>query len=249
MKSNAFRLALAAAALAFAGWATVGAGQEGFTLQREGRGPDIRPGANPGEIVAVELAFARLAKEKGQWTAFAENAAPEAMMFVPEPVRAQQWLKGRANPAKSVEWEPYAVWSSCDGSLAVTKGPWTGANGSVGYFTTIWQRQEKGGFKWVLDQGDGLDKALEEPDLLPADIADCPQRGTVPRPVGKDGKPLKRGRYAVAPVASDGLSGTSYDGSLSWQMTVGPDKSRELRVLLRKGGAMKEVLTSKVAAP
>ena len=250
MNSTAFRLALGAAALAAAACAGVAFAQGDFTLEREARGLNIRPLANPGEVVATELAFARLAKDKGQWTAFAQYAARDAVMFAPGPVRAQQWLKGRANPAQAVAWEPYQVWSSCDGSIAVTKGPWTQPDGSVGYFTTVWQRQEKGEYRWVLDQGDSLAKALEEPELVQADIADCPARGRGgPPPVGKDGKPLKRGKLPVAPVAADGLSGTSVDGSLSWRAAVAADRSRELHVLLRKGEDMKEVLTSLVAAP
>lgn len=246
MTSTALRLALGAAALAVAG---VAYAQGDFDLQREGRNLNLRPTANPGEVVATELAFARMAKDKGQWTAFAEYAAKDAVMFVPDTVRAQQWLKGRANPAQAVAWEPYQVWSSCDGSIAVTKGPWTQPNGSVGYFTTVWQRQEKGEYRWVLDQGDSLAKALDEPELVQADIADCPPRKLGgPPPVGKDGKPVKRGKFPVAPVAADGLSGSSVDGSLSWRAAVAADKSREFHVLIRKGEDMKEVLTSLVAA-
>ena len=242
MSKAGWVLAFGTAALAVG--ATVAYGQEG------GRDFDMRPNAEPGEVIAAELAFARMAKDKGQWTAFAKYAAKDAVMFVPEPVRAQQWLKGRANPAKSVAWEPYQVWSSCDGSVAVTKGPWTGADGLVGYFTTIWQRQEDAGYKWVLDQGDTLAQALGEPDLVKADIADCPKRSAFgPRPLGKDGKPLKRGKLPVAPVAADGLSGTSRDGSLSWRAVVGSDRARELHVSLKRGDAMEEVLTSTVAAP
>lgn len=239
MKSRFIGFALGAAV--FAGWASSGAGQGGIT-----------PSANVGEVVAAELGFARLAKEEGQWTAFAAYATKDAILFVPEPVRAQQWLKGRKNPERTVEWQPSQVWSSCDGSIAVTKGPWTRPDGSVGYFTTIWQRQQKGEYKWVLDQGDTLAEPLAEADLVQADIADCTrQRGPAapPPPGSKPPKPPKRGEFRVAPVAADGLSGSSVDGTLSWSAKVAPDTSRELRVHLRKGDAMQEVLTSLVAAP
>ena len=36
--------------------------------------------ANPSGFIAAEIAFSRLAQEKGQWTAFRETAAPEAVM-------------------------------------------------------------------------------------------------------------------------------------------------------------------------
>ncbi|WP_216074412.1 hypothetical protein, partial [Acinetobacter baumannii] len=38
-----------------------------------------KPVVNPSDIVRAELAFARLAREKGQWTAFRETAAPDAL--------------------------------------------------------------------------------------------------------------------------------------------------------------------------
>ena len=203
---------------------------------------NLRPVAQPGEVVAAEIAFARTAQEKGQWTAFAEYATKDAVMFVPEAVNAQQWLKGRTNPAQAVKWQPYQVWSSCDGSLAVTKGAWQRPDGSVGYFTTVWQRQEDGAYKWVMDQGDALAEPLEEPDMVQADVADCPAaRGGQPR----DGNR----RFQPAVMAADGLSGSAADGSLTWQMAMAPDLARTLRVSVRRGEGMEQVLTSIVAAP
>ncbi len=77
--------------------------------------------ADPAKVIATELAFARAAQEKGQWTAFAEFAADDAVMFVPEQVNAKEWLKRQKNPPQAVRWQPHQVWSSCDGTLAVTR--------------------------------------------------------------------------------------------------------------------------------
>ncbi|MBO9602109.1 MAG: hypothetical protein J7496_06335 [Novosphingobium sp.] len=213
---------------------------------RSGRSRAQQPGADPGVVVATEIAFARLAKEKGQWTAFAKFATKDAVMFVPEPVRAQKWLGGRKNPLQTVDWEPYRVWTSCDGTIAVTKGPWTGPDGARGYFTTIWQRQKDDTYRWVLDQGDTLAKPLDEPDLVQADVADCP-----PRTPGAFGgyRHGKAPKFVPSPVAADGLSGTSSDGTLSWSASVAPDRSREVHVSLRRGQEMQEALVSRVAAP
>ncbi|MBD3730873.1 MAG: hypothetical protein IE933_14330 [Sphingomonadales bacterium] len=134
---------------------------------------DLPPRANPGEVVATELAFARAAQDEGQWTAFADYATKDAVMFVPEPVNAQEWLKKRANPEQAVKWQPHKVWSSCDGSLAVTKGAWQRPDGSVGYFTTVWERQKKGEYRWVLDRGDALQTPLPEPEMIAAEVATC----------------------------------------------------------------------------
>ena len=136
------RPALVAALALLAGLGAASVQAQGFNLRgsERDRDEDYRR-ADASAVVAAELAFARAAQEKGQWTAFAEFAADDAVMFVPEPVNAQAWLKGRANPPQAVRWQPHQVWSSCDGSLAVTKGAWQRPDGSVGYFTTVWQRQ------------------------------------------------------------------------------------------------------------
>ncbi|RZA29501.1 MAG: hypothetical protein EOP02_04330 [Proteobacteria bacterium] len=190
-------------------------------------------------MVAAELAFARMARERGQWTAFAQYAAPDALMFVPAPVNAQTWLKGRANPAQAVKWQPHQVWSSCDGSLAVAKGAWQQGDGTSGYFTTIWQRQEDGSLKWVLDQGDALDQPLGEPEMVSGQVADCD-------PVTSNVITMPRGQN------SDGrfyFDGHAKEDSLSWTITVEPDLSRVLRVYMWQDKEMREVLTSSVAAP
>src|SRR6476659_1146456 len=74
---------------------------------RYARDPNFRQGANPSAAIAAELAFAQLAQDKGQWTAFRETATADAVMFVPQSVQAQAFLKNRANPAVAVKWQPH----------------------------------------------------------------------------------------------------------------------------------------------
>src|SRR5690606_35236327 len=129
------------AASLLAGCASGGPRASGHRLDLGG--PCAREGArfrraSPGEVVAAELAFARLAQEKGQWTAFLGTSTSDAVMFVPQPVNAHEWLRRQSNPAEAVRWQPHQVWSSCDGTLAVTKGAWQRPDRSVGYFTTGW---------------------------------------------------------------------------------------------------------------
>jgi len=213
--------------------ATLGAvdahGQDG---SRRDRDRDYRR-ADPAAVVAVELAFARAAQEDGQWTAFADYAADGAVLFVPQPVDAQDWLKGRANPPQAVRWQPHQVWSSCDGSLAVTKGAWQRPDGSVGYFTTVWQRQgkKKVEYRWVMDQGDVLAEPLPAPEMIQATTADC--TGVTVSPVPPAGAP----------------QGNSDDETLWWSVVVNPDFSRTLTVDLWQNGKLNEVLRSDVAAP
>ena len=84
--------------------------------------PPMRYQPDPSSVIAAEIAFNRLAQQKGQWTAFRETAADDAVMFVPQRVVAKDWLKKQADPPASVSWSPSIVYVSCDGLLAASTG-------------------------------------------------------------------------------------------------------------------------------
>ena len=191
----------------------------------------LRPAANPGAVIAAEIAFNRLAQTKGQWAAFRETSTADAVMFVPQPANAHQWLKDRAEPAARLAWQPHQVWSSCDATLALTKGAWQRGDGKVGYFTTLWRRQQDSGYKWVLDQGDTLGQPLEEPEMISSAVADC-SANSVPVP--------------PAPVAGAGGTGFSTDNSMTYSYAVSAEGHRTLSVSIRRDGQMQEVLRSDV---
>lgn len=192
----------------------------------------LTPTANPSKVVAAELAFARAAQEKGQWTAFREFATDDAVMFVPEPVNAREWLKKQADPAEAVKWQPHEVWSSCDGSVAVTKGAWQRPNGTFGYFTTVWQRQKDGEYKWVLDQGDVLAEPLIAPEFIQTGIADCAAN-----------HPIK------VRTEHTRLSGTSEDASLNWTTNVSADGARTFVVEIMRGQKSLPVIDFAISSP
>lgn len=225
--------------LALAALGGTAAGAEDRQAPPGRAGPAGRSGnsyADPSAVIAAELAFARLAQEKGQWTAFAATAASDAVMFEPQMVLAQQWLKGRANPPVAVKWQPHQVWSSCDGSLMVSRGAWQGPR-RTGYFTTLWQRQRNGRYKWIYDGGDSLAQPLAAPDMISAQIADCPPRARQPaRAVGNGSENTGR---SSRPAPFDPLhrSGQSVDGSLRWTVTASPGGARSLNVTWKKDGA------------
>ncbi len=203
---------------------------------REYPGVRLKPAANPSEVIAAELAFAQLAQTKGQWTAFRETATQDAEMFVPQRVNAQSWLRGKADPATAVKWQPHQVWSSCDGSLSVTRGAWQSAK-ATGFFTTIWQRQKDGGLKWVLDQGDPLATALVAPEMIAAKVADCsPPKLAIPL-----------SPEPAASPAPDRKERFSTDGTLTYSTEVFSDGSRQFVVKLWNGKAFDAVLDSSVA--
>jgi len=202
----------------------------------------LKPTANPSKVVAAELGFARMAQDEGQWTAFREYAADDGVMFVPEPVIARDWLKGRADPAQAVRWQPHHVWSSCDGSLAVTRGAWQRPDGSNGYFTTVWQRRRDGEYRWTLDQGDSLETPLEAPEFVRTDVADCPARGLAAelREQAEQSRPVTGGTY---------FDQVSADSSLFLAFVVSPDLSRNWKLMLHRDGMMVDAMAGSVIAP
>lgn len=199
--------------------------------------------ANPGAVVAAEVAFAKLAQEKGQWPAFLATATKDAVMFAPQPVYAQDFLKGKPNPALAVKWQPHQVWSSCDGTLAVTRGAWQTGDKS-GYFTTVWQRQKNGSYKWLLDQGDALPLPLDEPEMIVSKVADCPS-GYRPERAQKP----KDFKGKLPPLDPAHLAGRSLDGTLSWDVTVSPDGARRFVVTMLADGKPATVQDIQVEAP
>jgi len=195
--------------------------------------------ANPSAVISAEIAFNRLAQEKGQWTSFRQTAAKDAVMFVPQPALAQEWLKGKADPAVSVKWQPHKAFMSCDGKTGVTTGAWQGANGTVGYFTTVWQWFEKGTkgdgeWKWVMDHGDPLTAPRMPKEMIETKVASC--KGSAPASL-------------IAPPENAKMKmGLSRDQSLSYTWIVQPGGARTVEVKLWNGEAAETVIFDKVAA-
>jgi hypothetical protein len=178
--------------------------------------------------VDAERAFAAAAKTIGQWTAFRKWSTDDAVMFVPQPVNAHEFLKDRKDPPRVIDWWPTASWISCDGKTAVNTGGWQRPDGAVGYFTTIWQRQPDGGWKWTLDSGDSL---------------------TVPRPAGEP--TVSRAACNVPKVtwAADppgAKTGRAADNSLNWIWSVKPDGGRDISVVMWTGKGFKPVLENEI---
>ena len=198
----------------------------------------IAPAANPGQVIATERAFARMAAEKGTWTAFRHYATKDALWPAPGPtsglVNVQQSLKGTPDPVQPVIWGPDAAWSSCDGSFAVTTGEAVFPGGRKSRFVTVWQRQDDGEYRWVLDQGFASGGGEVSPDLIPARVAECVKG---PRP-----SPLAR-RSALWG------SGKANDGTLAWETAIAADCSRTAIVRMLGADGMQEVLRRSDAAP
>jgi len=182
--------------------------------------------AAPQTAIDAERAFVADAQTLGQWTAFRKYAADDAVMFVPQQVNAQEFLKGRKDPPTSVYWWPGKSFVSCDGSYAVNTGPWVRQYGkAVGYFTTVWKRQPDGSWKWIYDGGDGLDTARAEGGDIKPQVASC------------EGKP------SMMPNSAH-----SNDSTLAWTNNVGPDGQRSFAVRLWDGKEFRTVLEDRFSA-
>lgn len=169
----------------------------------------LKPVANPSAVVATELAFARAAQEDGQWKAFRKYADKSAIMLLESgPVNARSWLAGKADPAQPVTWEPLAVWSSCDGSLAVSKFAFTDpTDGTSGEGYTVWKRDRPDRYRYLFDMSYQAAPS-QAPEMIKAEVAEC----------------------KAAPAApASGAVGQSDDGSLAWSYSF-ENGVRSLRV-------------------
>ncbi|RYE01808.1 MAG: hypothetical protein EOP61_10210 [Sphingomonadales bacterium] len=199
-----------------------------FFLLLAGSDPDMGP-------IEAERAFARAAQARGQWTAFREFMTDDAVIFSPQAVNAKDNLPEK-NPPIAVQWWPADSYVSCDGTAAVNTGPWVRPR-SNGYFTTVWRRQPDGGWKWVLDHGDGLANPRALPEKPRLYKASCDfQRSANPN-------------FATMTDWAGPTKGKSDDGTLLWDWTVAADGSRTFSAWIWNGRGLDRVIKDEVAAP
>lgn len=208
--------------------------------------------ASPGKVVAAEIALSGMAREEGQWTALRAFMAPDALLHDRDgPVAAGPWLAARRDPAGAVPRGPRAVWMSCDGHLAVSRGRLLFPDGSEGSFATVWRRQQDAQYRWIYD--------LEAPDALPDDQ----------QPAGEDGlivvvaEEMIQGYVADCPSASKPLAPwpghagadttpnggeASPDGTLRWRWEQRGDGVRRFVADYFAEGVWKTVVSEQFAA-
>jgi hypothetical protein len=196
--------------------------------------------------VDAEKAFSADAQKIGMWTAFRKYADRDAVMFTPQAVWVQQFLKDRKDPPKSINWRPAHSFVSCDGRTAVNTGPWFTPDGKRGgFFTTVWQRTE-GKWHWVYDGGGPLDDSVKTLPMKPqAHRATCagkaPGAPIIPPP------PLTSKQARTTP--NDNGRGQSADKTLGWDWRVDKNGGRKFRVYQWNGARYAQVLFNDVPAP
>jgi hypothetical protein len=196
--------------------------------------------------VDAERAFIRDAHTQGQWTAFRKWADDTAVMFSPQAVWAQEYLKGLKDPPRSIDWAPADSWVSCDGRTAINRGPWTSASGQAqGYFTTVWM-QNHSSWRWAYDGGADLPVPMALPKSPRVKRASCKNLAKVP--AAYRGAVVSTARLAGKPPADAG-QGRSADGTLIYEWKVAPDGARHFLARLWNGRGYQIVLDQNVAAP
>ena len=196
--------------------------------------------AAPQTAVEAEHAFAADAQRIGQWSAFRKWSAPDAVIFVPEPANAQEYLKPLRDPAKSVEWWPTSSFVSCDGKMAVNVGGAHWPDGHASAFTTIWSRAG-GQWRWTFDNGDNVATLPPRPSAPAVRRAACGSKPADPITV----------QFRTPPVAQ--ANGASPDGTLTYHWHIrNHGEGASLRVWLWNGNDWSQVLpagASPVPAP
>jgi len=147
--------------------------------------------AQPSRIVAIEVALGQLASELTPTAALLNYAAATAQVQETSGLTpVQQWIGQAPPPATAIKWNTRAVAISCDGALAASTGRFTDAQGIVGKYAMIWQRQSDGSYRWLHhvaapDVPQPPPRARPEPgnitvtamDAVQGMIATCPRRG------------------------------------------------------------------------
>lgn len=114
------------------------------------------------QIDDVERAFAQAVAQNGIAAGFRQFAAPDAVMFLPDPVPAQPELAGARWPGELL-WRAQYVGVAPSGDLAFSAGPslLRGAGRpSGGFYLTVWKRQGDGSWKFVLDHAADMPPAI-----------------------------------------------------------------------------------------
>lgn len=238
------RIALAAAAALVLGVAGHASAQDRHEHTHNERRPLPSQG-EPGLVAAADIAFARAARDDGQWTAFRRFAADGAVMHGENGIiEAGPFLATRADPPAPVQWSPTAVWTSCDGSTAVSFGRFQEPDGIIGSYVTVWELQSNREYKWVYDMG-GADDPQPAPRLPP--VEDSIDMIVVPGMDIIDGKvaDCSRGSApdAAMPAEVSAATHASRDGTLRWQWSHGEDGTRLFVLHYLRDGTWQTPLT------
>lgn len=145
-------------------------------------------------VVGSEHAFAKRAAEKGVKEAFLEYLADDAVMLLPEPRPAKEWIRSSwSTPPAVLSWYPIHADVSLVGDLGYTTGPSerrAKADSPVGhgFYVTVWKRRPDGSYRALFDAGTANDAPASRftPSIPPARPATI-EAGALPKVDAKAG--------------------------------------------------------------
>lgn len=114
------------------------------------------------QIDDTERAFAQAVAQSGIAPGFRQYAAPDAVMFLPDPVPAQPQLNGVRWPGELL-WRAQYVAVSPGGDMAMSAGPSllrAAGKGSGSFYLTLWKLQPDGSWKFIVDHGVDMPAAI-----------------------------------------------------------------------------------------
>ena len=111
-------------------------------------------------MIAAERAFAQYALDKSTKQAFLQFMDTGAVQFTEgKPIKTSDfWAKREENKTR-LKWQPQFAEISGSNDFGYTTGPWTFQNSDAdtiaarGQFTTVWQANDKGEWKFLVDHG------------------------------------------------------------------------------------------------
>lgn len=124
-----------------------------------------------GSLVDAEIAFARMASERGVRAAFLANFAADGIALEPGPVRVQDAYRARPAPADplavKLDWKPAQAGVSRSHDFGYTTGPYALRIAAQpervrqGVFFSVWQRDAGGRWEVIVDAGIGAPNAID----------------------------------------------------------------------------------------
>ena len=180
-------------------------------------------------MLEAERAMNEMAHKSGTLAAYRHFVADDGVLFGEDgTVPAVAQLKAQTNSPEPPTWGPFAIVASCDGSVEISQGSFTAADGVRGVYNTVWRRQADGGYRWEFDFAFRLDSIGVPVDPPPIRAAHCGK--TTEIQTDADPATIRR----------------STDGTLAWSIERAADKTGVYRIWLLENGEMQEILRATI---
>ena len=149
------------------GWIAAGVtalAMAGSASALEPMAPKSTTSGSARQVEQAEQAFAKTVAQIGVPMGFRKFAAPGAVMFLPDPMPAEPFLK-TASSSGELSWRPQYIGVAASDDLAFSLGPSVykvAGKADGGFYLTIWRRGPDGAWMFVLDHGVDMPASIYE---------------------------------------------------------------------------------------